>query len=146
MQTELDPAPHPGAAAAAGGPAVRHCGASPIVPVRRVPRTAAFYTDILGFELAEQSAEGTYALVRRGETSVILLDLGDAQALRATANYFSAYFWVENVADYWREVEPRLASLGERRVRPLFLKADGRAEFHVRDPDGFMLFFGEAPA
>lgn len=131
----------PGARAAAG---VRLRGASPIVPVRRVDKTAAFYTDILGFRIREANAEGTFAYVARGEAGVILLDLGDAKALRAVADYFSVYIWVEGVAAYYAEIAPKLAGLGERRVQPLFAKPDGRQEFHVRDPDGCLLFFGEA--
>ncbi|GMG81294.1 hypothetical protein LNKW23_05070 [Paralimibaculum aggregatum] len=119
---------------------------SPIVPVRRVARSCAFYTEVLGFTLRERNPENSYALLSRGAASVILLDLDDARALRATADYFSAYFWVEDVAAYHAEIAPQLAGLGERRVQPLFTKPDGRQEFHVRDPDGFLLFFGEAPA
>ena len=129
---------------AAAGARLR--GVSPIVPVRRVAKTCAFYTEVLGFTLRERNAENSFALLARGEASVILLDLDDARALRATADYFSAYFWVEDVAAYYAEIAPQLARLGERRVQPLFAKPDGRQEFHVRDPDGFLLFFGEAPA
>lgn len=118
--------------------------ANPIVPVRRVARSAAFYTDVLGFELRERNPEGTFAHLTRGGAGVILLDLGDAQALRAVSDYFSCYFWVRDVGAYFREIRPQLDKLGERRVRPIFTKPDGRQEFHVSDPDGFMLFFGEA--
>ncbi|MGF1447500.1 MAG: VOC family protein [Pikeienuella sp.] len=125
-------------------PSARLLGAAPIVPVRRVAKTVAFYTEVLRFDLADRNTDCTYAYLRRGGAGVILLDLGDAQALRAVADYFSAYFWVDGVASYYAEIAPQLQRLGERRVRPLFEKPDGRREFHVRDPDGFLLFFGEA--
>lgn len=138
METELSPLE------AATRPPVRFAGASPIVPVRRVSKTTSFYTEVLGFSLRDRNADGTFALLERGGASVILLDLNDAKALRAVSDYFSAYFWVENIGDYYREIQGKLALLGERRVHPLFTKPDGRQEFHVSDPDGFMLFFGEA--
>mgnify|MGYP006278024899 FL=1 len=128
------------------GAAARLSGATPIVPVRRVERSVAFYERVLGFGLRERNAEGSFAVLARGGASVMLLDLGDPAALQATAHYLSAYFWVEGVASYYAEIRPQLDRLGERRVNALFTKPDGRQEFHVRDPDGFLLFFGEALA
>jgi len=37
----------------------------------------------------------------------------------------------------------RLETLPEGRVRPPFTQACGMREFHVKDPDGFLLFFGD---
>lgn len=123
---------------------VRLTGAVPIVPVRRVARTVDFYTQVLGFTLEDRNAEATFAYLRRDEAGVMLLDLKDPQALKATAAYLSAYFWVSDVEGYYDSIRPMLERLPETRVQPLFQKPDGRAEFHVRDPDGFLLFFGEA--
>lgn len=122
----------------------RLAGASPIVPVRRVFASLPFYQEVLGFALADRDADGTYALLRRDGTSLILLDLGDVKALRATAAYLSAYVWVEDAGVYWHEIRPQLDRLPPNRVNPLFAKPDGRHEFQVRDPDGFLLFFGDA--
>ena len=130
----------------AAGSEARLTGACPIVPVRRVDRTVAFYTDVLGFDLLDRNAGGTFAYVGRGGAGVMLLDLHDAKALQATGAFMSAYLWVEDVVAYYDEIRPALSRLPENRVQPLFEKADGRHEFHVRDPDGFLLFFGEARA
>ena len=121
-------------------------GIAPIVPVRRVDRSVAFYTELLGFRLADSNAEMTFAHVERDGTELMLLDLADAAALRATAHYLSAYVFVAGIDGLWDELGPRLARLPANRVTPLFAKPDGRREFHVRDPDGFLLFFGEAAA
>jgi len=119
-------------------------GIAPIVPVRRVERTVAFYTEVLGFRLVDCNAEMTYAYVQRDDTGLMLLDLGDASALRATAQFLSAYVWVTDVATFWESIRPAVERLPANRVTPLFAKPDGRQEFHLRDPDGFLLFFGEA--
>lgn len=119
-------------------------GVAPIVPVRRVARTVDFYTQVLGFSVVDRNSEGSFAYLQREGAGVMLLDLKDVQALKATAEYLSAYFWVTDVEDYYESVRPMLDRLPESRVQPLFRKPDGRAEFHVRDPDGFLLFFGEA--
>ena len=109
-------------------------------------RSVAFYTEVLGFRLADRNAEMTFAHVQRDGTALMLLDLADAKAIQATAQYLSAYVFVDGIARLWAELEPRLAQLPANRVTPLFAKPDGRREFHVRDPDGFLLFFGEAAA
>lgn len=122
----------------------RLAGVAPIVPVRRVSRTTDFYTQVLGFTLCDRNAEGTFAYLAREGAGVMLLDLKDASALKATAEFLSAYFWVEGLEAYYHSIRPMLDRLPENRIQPLFRKPDGRAEFHVRDPDGFLLFFGEA--
>lgn len=120
-------------------------GIAPIVPVRRVARAVDFYVHVLGFALADRNPEMTFAYVTRDGAGLMLLDLGEPEALRATASYQSAYVWTTDVEALWRELEPRLSRLPEDRVMPLFRRPDGRAEFHVRDPDGVLLFFGAPP-
>ncbi|MEO1600451.1 MAG: VOC family protein [Pseudomonadota bacterium] len=124
--------------------AARLTGVVPIVPVRRVARTIDFYTKVLGFTLADRNIEGTFAYLTRDGAGVMLLDLKDVKALQATSSYLSSYIWVDGVEAYYASIRPMLDRLPEGRLQPLFHKPDGRAEFHVRDPDGFLLFFGEA--
>lgn len=123
--------------------APRLSGVSPIIPVRRVFASLPFYTEVLHFTLADRNDEGTYAHVRRDDAGLVLLDLGDVKALRATASYISAYVWVEDAAAYYQEIRAGLDRLAPTRVNPLFAKPDGRHEFQVRDPDGCLLFFGD---
>lgn len=120
-------------------------GVAPIVPVRKVARTVGFYTRVLGFRLVERNSAMTYALVSRDDVAIVLLDIGEPKAVQAMAQYQSAYVWVREVAALWEDLAPTLERLPEGRVRPLFVKPDGRREFHLRDPDGFLLFFGEPP-
>jgi len=119
-------------------------GVTPIVPVRRVARSLGFYLDVLGFELRERNDTATFALIERDGVSLMLLDLNDYKAVKATSDYLSAYIWVEQVDALFAALEPQLRQLPERRFTPVFTKPDGRREFHVTDPDGFLLFFGEA--
>ena len=119
-------------------------GIAPIVPVRDVTASLRFYRNTLGFELRHANDEGTYALLARGEAGIILVGPADAAALAATANNISAYIWVADVDALWREIQPQLASLPDGRVRAPFEQPYGMREFHVKDPDGFLLFFGKA--
>jgi len=120
-------------------------GVTPIVPVRRVARSLGFYQEVLGFTLIERNAEGTFATVERDGVSLMLLDLDDYRAVKATAEFLSAYFWVDDVDRLYAEMAPALRRLPDKRFTGVFEKPDGRREFHVTDPDGFLLFFGERP-
>ena len=102
-----------------------------------------FYTRTLRFTLRERDEAGTFAYIERDGAGLMLLDLDDYRAVKATHDYLSAYFWVEGIQALYDEVMPRLAQLPDKRFQPLFTKPDGRREFHVTDPDGFLLFFGE---
>ncbi|MDH3665651.1 MAG: VOC family protein [Paracoccaceae bacterium] len=118
-------------------------GIAPIVPVRDVPASMDFYTDVLGFELRAGLDDGSFALLARGEAGVILLP-GDEAALAATANNISAYIWVSDLMALWDELKPRRDTLPEGRVRPPVEQPYGMREFHVKDPDGFLIFFGQS--
>lgn len=114
-------------------------GIAPIVPVRDLDRSLPFYTDTLGFELRHHAPADAYALVARGEAGIILLGGADDPALDATANNISAYVWTDDLDALWAELAPRL----EGRVRAPFTQPYGMREFHVKDPDGFLLIFGQ---
>ena len=116
-------------------------GIAPIVPVSNVARTVAFFTDTLGFEARTQDED--FALVARQGAGVSLVRATDEQALEATRTNISAYIWVEDLDGLWAELEAKLTPLGDQRVRAPFVQDYGMREFHVKDPDGFLLFFGE---
>ncbi len=118
-------------------------GIAPIVPVRDVAVSTAFYTDVLGFDLRTGSEDGSFALLARGEAGLILLP-GDEAALKATAANICAYIWVSDLMALWYELKPRLDPLPEGRVRAPFEQSYGMREFHVKDPDGFLIFFGQS--
>ncbi len=118
-------------------------GISPIVPVSNIEATIAFYTETLGWTLRAH-APGVHGLVKRDEAAVTLVKAADAQALKATHTNISAYVWVQDVDALWDELQPKLSELPDGRVRAPFNQDYGMREFHVKDPDGFLIFFGEA--
>lgn len=118
-------------------------GISPIVPVADEAASIRFYVDVLGFELRHHDAEKGYALLARDAAGLTLLGGADAAALHATATNISAYIWVKDLAALWDELAPKLNTLPEGRLRAPFVQAYGMREFHVKDPDGFLIFFGE---
>ncbi len=117
-------------------------GISPIVPVKDVAATAAFYRDTLGFDVRTLMEDGSFALVARDQAGVSLVR-GDDAALKATRTNISAYIWVQDLDGLWEELSPELEKLGDGRVRAPFTQPYQMREFHVKDPDGFLIFFGE---
>ncbi|WP_341862529.1 VOC family protein [Gymnodinialimonas sp. 57CJ19] len=116
-------------------------GTSPIVPVSDLTTSLAFYTQRLGFTHEVGKADDGYGLVRRGALMVAFVNAADEAALAATANNISAQMWVDDLDGYWTEIAPRLADLPEGRVRAPFDQSYGTREFHIKDPDGFLMLF-----
>lgn len=114
-----------------------------IVPVRDIAKTVAFYADVLGFEARFVSDDETFAIVIHGDAAIQLVKTDSEEALHATAKNISIYLWVKNVNALFDQLKPRLDLLPEGRVRPPFVQPYGMREFHVKDPDGCLLFFGE---
>jgi catechol 2,3-dioxygenase-like lactoylglutathione lyase family enzyme len=114
-----------------------------IVPVRDVAETIRFYTDILGFEGQVLAEDDSYGSVQRGGAAMDLLATDDADALKATATNIALAVWVEGLDDLYAELKSKLDTLPKGRVRPPFDQPYGVREFHVKDPDGCLLFFAE---
>ena len=112
-----------------------------IVPVRSIAATMDFYADVLGFERRLETPD--FAIAVHGEAAVHFVATDDPDALKATANNISIYLWVRGVDDLYAALKPKLDPLPEGRVRPPFDQAYGMREFHVKDPDGCLLFFGQ---
>ncbi|MEM7525277.1 MAG: VOC family protein [Pseudomonadota bacterium] len=119
-------------------------GIAPLVPVSDLAASLAFYRDVLGFEVLIDAAEHSYAMVGRGDARIGLQANADAAALEATRTNLAAYVLVDDIDALWSEISPRCASLPRTRVRPPFMQDYGVKELHLKDPDGFLMLFGEA--
>lgn len=135
----------PAALQSAELPLARLTIAAPIVPVRNVAASLSFYERVLGFRQLRRNDDGSAALVARDGMRVMLLRVGQRRALESTREHLSAYVWVDDVDALWAELEPRVSQLPAWRVRRPFRQPYGAVEFHVKDPDGFLLFFAEDP-
>ena len=114
-----------------------------IVPVREIAQTMDFYADVLGFERRMVSDDQSFAIAVHGDAAIHFVACDDEAALKATATNISIYLWVREVDQLYLEFKAKLDQLAEGRVRPPFDQPYGMREFHVKDPDGCLLFFGE---
>ncbi len=114
-----------------------------IVPVRNIPATVDFYADVLGFERRFMADDNSFAIVVHGEAAIHFVATDSDEALHATANNISIYLWVREIDALYESLHPALEKLPDGRVRAPFDQPYGMREFHVKDPDGCLLLFGE---
>lgn len=120
----------------------RISGISPVVPVRDVRATASFYERHLRFRTVFVTDDASYGIVARdGQAIHLTCAADDEQTLHATANNISFFLAVEDIDALWADVQ---ASAPPTKVRALEMKPWGVREFHILDPDGCLLRFGEA--
>lgn len=117
--------------------------AATIVPVRDVAATLRFYEDVLGFDRKLLAEDGSFGIAERGGAAVEFVATEDVDALKATATNIAITIRVRGLDALYAELKPKLDTLPEGRARPPFDQPYGVREFHVKDPDGCLLFFAE---
>lgn len=115
---------------------------TPFVPCTSLTTQIGFYRDVLGFNVGFQSEE--YAFVHRDDVAVRLVQVADAVDLSHPERQTSFYVDVQGIDDLYAALKPKLDTLGTGRVRAPFNQDYGQREFHVKDEDCTLVFFGEA--
>jgi uncharacterized glyoxalase superfamily protein PhnB len=117
---------------------------SPFFIVSNVAQAIAFYREKLGFESRFQEPEGNpfFAIVGRDGAQIFLKSNKDTPPLpnprRHPSMRWDAYVYV-------RDPDALAAEFAERGAEfsvPLADTHDGLRGFEIRDPDGYVLFFG----
>jgi catechol 2,3-dioxygenase-like lactoylglutathione lyase family enzyme len=114
---------------------------SPMIPVADLKATVAFFRDVLGFEPVLQVE--TYAVVERDGQSVHFMPAADDETLKAVRQHMEFYVEVRGIRRLWAHVEQ---FKGRYQIRDLFERDYGMTEFHIKDPDGCLVFVGEPTA
>jgi catechol 2,3-dioxygenase-like lactoylglutathione lyase family enzyme len=122
-------------------------GIAPFFVVANVPATLAFYRDRLGFEIMYQGPEPDdifFGIVHRGPAMIMVKDIG----VTAVPNYtrdvkkgFAPWDAYVNVLEPDALAE-EFASRGVEFWKPLHTNSDNLRGFEVRDPDGYVIYFG----
>ncbi|MDA5556327.1 bleomycin resistance protein [Shimia sp. MMG029] len=115
---------------------------TPFVPCRDLASQIGFYRDVLGFELGFQA--DNYAFMKAGEVAIRLIEVDAGVNLSGYETSF--YVDVSGIDGLYAHLRPQLDRLPAARVRAPFDQDYGQREFHVKDEDCTLVFFGETIA
>lgn len=101
-----------------------------------------FYVATLDFIVGYQA--DNYAFLRRDDVALRLIEGGSSEDIAQRQHSF--YIDVQDLDDLYQDMKPALDQLSDHRVRAPLNQDYGQREFHVLDPDGNLVFFGEAAA
>jgi len=116
--------------------------AAPQFLVSKLGEALAFYENRLGFQRDFVYAD-FYASVSRGGATIHLKcapKLDEERAHRKSGEHLDAYLAVSGI----HELHDELVGRGARLMKPLETRPWGTRDFHVEDPDGYILCFSEA--
>ena len=116
-------------------------GTAPLVCVSDVKASLAFYTNALNFEQVIINDKAGYALVRRGNLLIAMIQTDDKPALVATATNVAAQLWMDDVAGYWDSIKGHANEYPSIGITGPVDRDYGVRELHIKDPDGFLMFF-----
>ncbi len=115
-------------------PDIHSLGARPNFHVRDIEATAAFYRDLLGFDIVATMGEPKlfFGLVVREGAEIALVQNDDPQPV-------GCYVYVTGVD----ALHDRLAASGATITNPLATQPWGNRDFVIADPDGHQIAIGE---
>jgi catechol 2,3-dioxygenase-like lactoylglutathione lyase family enzyme len=118
---------------------------SPFLIVRNVDRTIAFYRGKMGFEVTfqEPGEDPFFAILRRDGAQLFVKAVGeDVEPVPNSERHpdarWDAYVYVPDPDTLWAEFSMNGARFGAA----LKDTEEGLRGFEIKDPDGYVLFFG----
>ncbi len=112
---------------------------SPMLAVANMDETLAFYQEVLGFTAMMKSAE--YSIVERDGLNIHFMNAASEHVMECVRGHTEIYIEVSGIRGLWEHVK----TFKERyRIRDLFDREYGMTEFHIEDPNGCLVFVGEA--
>jgi catechol 2,3-dioxygenase-like lactoylglutathione lyase family enzyme len=125
----------------------RIVGIAPLFVVNNVPATLAFYRDLLGFGVMYQGPEPDdifFGMVERGGAMIMFKSIGVAPVPNYTRDVnqgvapWDAYICASDPDALAAEFASRNVEFS----KALHNNSDGLRGFEVKDPNGYVLFFG----
>jgi predicted enzyme related to lactoylglutathione lyase len=112
---------------------------SPMLAVSDMDETVAFYHEVLGFTARMKSPE--YSIVERDGQTIHFMKSASEKVMRCVRGHTEIYIEVSNISSLWEHVK---TFKNRYRMRDLFERDYGMIEFHIDDPNGCLVFVGEA--
>ena len=111
---------------------------SPMLAVRNMEETIAFYQTVLGFTTMMSSPD--YSIVVRDKQSIHLQKAASEHVLNCVRGHTEIYLEVTGIRLLWEHAR---AFQHRYKTRDLFDREYGMTEFHIEDPNGCLVFVGE---
>jgi catechol 2,3-dioxygenase-like lactoylglutathione lyase family enzyme len=106
---------------------------TPMLQTSDLERTISWYRDVLGFRCVRR-AEG-WCRLEQGGVALMFMTNDHLGAPHATA---TQYIYVDDALALWETLKGRISAEWGPETMPY-----GMREFAIRDPDGYLLSFGE---
>lgn len=107
---------------------------TPMLQTSDMQRTIGWYGDVLGFQCARRMGD-EWCRLEKGGVSLMFMHNDHVGAPHATA---TQYIYVDDVDVLWSTLKDRVSAEWGPEDMPY-----GMREFAIRDPDGYLLSFGE---
>ena len=114
---------------------------SPMLAVADMEKTLAFYQDMLGFVPTMKSAE--YSIVSRDGQIIHFMKAASEEVMKRLRGHVEIYIEVRGIRGMWGHVKSFKIRY---KIRDLFERDYGMTEFHIEDPNGYLIFVGEPTA
>ena len=114
---------------------------SPMLAVADMEQTLAFYQDMLGFVPTMKSAE--YSIVARDGQIIHFMKAASEDVMKRLRGHVEIYIEVRGIRGMWDQVKSFKIRY---KIRDLFDREYGMTEFHIEDPNGYLIFVGEPTA
>lgn len=114
---------------------------SPILATDNVEATLRFYREVLGFTAVLETPE--YLILERDGLTIHFQAAASEEVMRYMRTNAEFYLEVKGVNALWKHVK----SFSDRyQIRDLFDREYGMTEFHIKDPNGCLIFVGQRTA
>lgn len=125
-------------------PNAKITSSAPVLLVKDILASAAYYRDKLGFSEQNLYGEPTnFAIIRRDGISLMLAQLGEGESIRPhwqiVEKMWNVYFWVDDAAALYDEFGKSGAIIDYT----LYTTPWGTREFGVQDLDDYDIGFGQ---
>jgi catechol 2,3-dioxygenase-like lactoylglutathione lyase family enzyme len=114
---------------------------SPMLAAANMEETLAFYQEVLGFTPLMKSPD--YAIIERDGQTIHFQKAASEEVMNCVRGHTEIYIEVTGIHPLWEHVK---SFKNRYRIRDLFDRTYGMTEFHISDPNDFLVFVGEPTA
>ena len=115
-------------------------GSAPLFLIADIHKSVDYYCDVLGFERPYIWGDPPFFAMPKREDIIIMLQEDSEKGVRTNQGAWDAYFWVKDAGTLFQEFKTNGVQV---HYPPEVKEAYGCYEFAIKDPDGYILAFGQ---